>query len=83
MAAECVEPVLGPAPAGERLNQYGELLRDWRNEAGLSQEALAAKLQVAGWDIDPSLVTLIELGHRPISDVELGFFLDVFGKKID
>jgi len=45
-----------------------------------SKETLTAKLQVAGWDIDRSLVTLIEIGQRTLFDYELEFFLDVFGR---
>jgi len=46
----------------------------------LSQEQLAAKLQLAGWDADQFAVTCIETGQRTLLDYELKFLLDIFGK---
>ena len=40
-------------------------------EAGLSQEALSAKLQIAGWDISRGGLSKIEAGLRRVNDAEL------------
>ena len=39
--------------------------------AGLSQEALAAKLQVAGWDLTRGGLSKIEARLRRVNDAEL------------
>jgi len=75
-----VKPRICPEPQGVRRNLYGEMIRACRIRRGWSQETLAAKIQLAGWDIDRVLVTLIELGRRPLLDYELKYFLNVFGK---
>jgi len=78
-----VEPRICPEPQGERRNLCGTLIRRFRNERGWSQEKLAAKLQLAGWDIDYTVVMLIENGQRVLLDYELKFFLDALGKDWD
>jgi transcriptional regulator with XRE-family HTH domain len=40
-------------------------------DAGLSQEALAARLQLAGWDITRAGLSKIEARLRRVNDVEL------------
>ena len=52
-------------------NVIGAAVRRARERRNLSQEALAAKLQLFGWDIPRMTITKIELGHRCVSDVEL------------
>jgi len=69
-----------PEPQCGKRNVGGALIRRFRAEAGWSQEKLAAKLQLAGWDIDRTVVVRIETGQRPLLDYELKFFLDIFGK---
>ena len=69
-----------PRPSNGRQNLSGKLIRRLRKEAGLSQEELAAKLQLAGWDADQFLVTSVEIGNRTLVDYELKFLLDFFGK---
>ena len=75
-----VKPRNCPEPQGEKRNLYGKLIRDLRTEMKWSQEKLAAKIQLAGWDIDRVLIALIETGQRPLLDYELKLFLDAFGK---
>jgi len=58
----------------------GKIIRRWRIQEGLTQEQLAVKLQVAGWDIDRVVFTRIETGQRTLFDYELKLILDVFGK---
>jgi len=68
------------SPRSRKLNLSGSLIRRMRKDEGITQEQLAAKLQIAGWDIDRVVVTRIETGDRTLFDYELKFFLDVFGK---
>ena len=49
----------------------GPALRRARTAAGLSQEQLAARLQIAGWDIGRATYAKIELGMRRVADAEL------------
>jgi len=68
------------SPRSMRLNLSGGLIRRLRKDAGMTQEQLAAKLQIVGWDINQEVVTRIETGQRTLFDYELKLFLDVFGK---
>lgn len=52
-------------------NVVGAAVRRARERRNLSQEALATRLQLTGWDIARTAVTKIELGERCVSDVEL------------
>jgi len=81
VALDNAKPRRCPEPQGERRNLCGALIRRFRNELGWSQEKLATKLQLAGWDIDYTVVMLIESGQRNLLDYELKYFLDALGKK--
>ena len=52
-------------------NLVGPQIRRLRTEAGLSQEAMAAKLQVAGWDLSRGGLSKIEACLRRVNDAEL------------
>ncbi|QTN31213.1 helix-turn-helix transcriptional regulator [Akkermansiaceae bacterium] len=52
-------------------NIVGPTVRKLRMVAGLSQEALAAKLQVAGWDLTRAGLSKIEARLRRVNDAEL------------
>jgi transcriptional regulator with XRE-family HTH domain len=52
-------------------NIVGPVVRRLRMAAGLSQEALAAKLQVAGWDLTRGGLSKIEARLRRVNDAEL------------
>jgi transcriptional regulator with XRE-family HTH domain len=52
-------------------NLIGPVVRRLRMTAGLSQEALAAKLQVAGWDLTRGGLSKIEARLRRVNDAEL------------
>ena len=52
-------------------NLVGSQVRRLRMDAGLSQEALAAKLQVAGWDLSRAGLSKIEACLRRVNDAEL------------
>lgn len=58
-------------------NIVGPHLRRIRNERGLTQPALAAFLQRAGWDISRDTVAKIEDQRRWVSDFEVAFLADV------
>lgn len=65
-----------------RCNLAGERIRIAREEAGLSQEQLAAKLQLAGLEITQKAVSRIETGQRVVPDYELMFFATVLEKDL-
>ena len=52
-------------------NIVGPQVRRLRTQAGLSQDALAAKLQMAGWDLSRAGLSKIEAGLRRVNDAEL------------
>lgn len=52
-------------------NLVGPIVRKLRMDAGLSQEALAARLQVAGWDLTRGGLSKIEAQLRRVNDAEL------------
>lgn len=59
-----------------KYNCCGERIRDLREAAGLSQEKLAAKIQLAGLGITQKAVSRIETGIRIVPDYELRYFAD-------
>lgn len=52
-------------------NVCGAKVKEARKKMGLSQENLAAKLQVAGVNIERDSVSRIEIGTRFVADYEL------------
>ena len=56
-------------PAVEKA--IGQNIRALREEAGMTQETLAAKLQIAGCDITRSAVAKIEVGQRHLYPDEI------------
>lgn len=52
-------------------NIVGPVVRKLRMAAGLSQEALAAQLQVAGWDLTRGGLSKIEARLRRVNDAEV------------
>ncbi len=57
--------------------RVGENLRELRERAGLTQEQVAAKMQVGGCDITRSAVAKIEVGQRHIYPDEIILFKDI------
>jgi transcriptional regulator with XRE-family HTH domain len=45
---------------------------------GLSQRNLAQKLQLAGYDIDKNVITLIETQKRYVTDIEIKAICEIF-----
>ena len=53
------------------------MIRRLREREGLSQEELAAKLQLAGLNLNQKAISRIETGVRVVPDFELLFFSKV------
>ena len=64
-------------------NLVGPVVRKLRMEAGLSQEALAARLQVAGWDLSRGGLSKIEARLRRVNDAEVLVLARVPGCQVD
>jgi len=62
----------------ELKNIVGSRVRELRNRVGWSQEMLAAKCQMAGWDISRSIVAAIEGRVRWVGDFELVTLASIF-----
>lgn len=58
-------------------NIFGLEIRRLREAKGWSQSDLARRLQLAGWDVERTVITKIELRRRCITDYELSFIADV------
>ena len=64
-------------------NICGENVVAFRKELGISQRALADKLQLVGLNIDKNAVQRIESGQRFVTDIEFLALSRVFNKNID
>lgn len=60
-----------------KCNASGAVIRQLREKAGLSQEELAARLQLAGLNLNQKAISRIETGDRVVPDFELIFFSEV------
>ena len=61
-----------------RKNIIGQNIRKARKNAGVTQMELAAQLQLLGVKIDRSTIAKIELGLRPLSDIEIIVIAKIF-----
>ncbi len=52
-------------------------VKAFRKAAGLSQQKLAARLQLKGLDVDKNAIQRIEAGKRFVTDIELVYLADV------
>ncbi len=64
-------------------NAVGPQVRRLRMAAAWSQETLAAKLQMAGWDLSRAGLSKIEAGLRRVTDAETWQLARVLGCRID
>lgn len=64
---------------GKSKNIIGQTVRALRKECGLTQKALATKLQLAGWDFTELTVLRIENGTRFVPDYEVKALAQFFG----
>lgn len=63
-------------------NITGGKIRLHRMASALSQDQLAAKLQLAGWDISRGGLAKIEAGIRLVNDAEILLIAQVLGVEI-
>ena len=61
----------------------GMRLIELRKQHGLSQRALAQKLQLAGYDMDRNVITRIETNKRYVTDIELKALAYIFDVSYD
>lgn len=66
-----------------RCNASGPQIKVLREAAGLSQEQLAAKVQLAGLNLNQKAISRIETGDRVVPDYELIFFSEALGVPIE
>lgn len=66
-----------------RNNLSGKEIARRRVEQGLSQRALADRMQLLGLDIDKNAVQRIESGQRFVTDIELAAFARYFDTTMD
>ena len=63
-------------------NAAGPTIRKLRNQQGWTQDQLAAKIQLLGWDCTRSWLAKIEARQVHLKDFELLYFRDVFGNDL-
>ena len=63
-------------------NVVGPQIRLLRSRRGWSQPVLAAKCQLAGWDISRDIIARIELRIRWVADFELILLARVLGVEV-
>jgi len=63
-------------------NIIGPKIRSARNNADMSQEKLAGRLQIMGIRIDRSAIAKIETGRRPVSDIETAAIAEILDVQI-
>ena len=51
-------------------NVVGKHVKEIRKKQGITQEQLAIRIEMAGWQVDRFLVSKIERGDRQVSDIE-------------
>ena len=68
---------INKAPDGLN-NACGKNIAHLRMQAGISQKALADRMQLVGIDIDKNAIQRIECGKRFITDIEVIAFAQVF-----
>ncbi len=74
-----------PKPCGEKgeKNLISGRLRELREKNGLSQRALAGRLQLQGVDMDKNVITRIETNKRYVTDLELRAIVSIFNVSYD
>lgn len=74
-----------PKPSGDNgeKNLISDRLRELRLKHGLSQRALAGRLQLIGIDMDKNVITRIETNKRYVTDIELRAIVSIFNVSYD
>lgn len=62
-----------------RCNISGARVRAAREKAGISQEQLAGRIQLAGLNISQKAISRIETGDRVVADYELHYLSEALG----
>ena len=70
-------------PSSDRCNISGTAIKNKRKELGLSQEALAAQIQLLGLPLSQKAISRIESGSRVVADYELILFSEVLHVSLD
>lgn len=70
-------------PDGKKCNISGERIRQWRMDAGLTQEELAIRMQLNGLQMGQMAISRIETGKRLVADFELVIFSRVLGVSME
>ncbi|HJD48161.1 MAG TPA: helix-turn-helix domain-containing protein [Candidatus Mediterraneibacter norfolkensis] len=65
-----------------KCNVSGSRIRDLRELANLSQEQLAAKIQLEGLNLNQKAISRIETGDRVVPDFELLYFSAVLNVSV-
>src|SRR5712691_3649339 len=63
-------------------NAVGPAIRKFRNQRGWTQEELATKLQLKGWDCTRSWLAKVEAQLVYVKDFELLYFCAVFDRHL-
>ena len=66
-----------------RNNICGSNIAKYRKEQGLSQRALAERLQIFGLDIEKNAIQRMESGQRFITDIEMVYLARALDKSLD
>ena len=69
--------------ATKQLNFIGPQVRKFREAKGWTQDNLAVKVQLFGWDTSRISITRLENQERRVPDVELFVFASVLGVSAD
>ena len=65
--------------SGDRKNIIGEKVRLLRKQQGMTQRALAERLQLAGFDVTDLTILRIESGDRFVPDYEVRALANALG----
>lgn len=68
---------------GDRCNISGGRIKEARKRAKLSQEMLAARLQVRGLPLEQMAISRMESGKRVVADFELPVLADALDVSVE
>lgn len=67
----------------DRYNLSGLAIKELRKKRKMTQDQLAAKMQLEGIPLEQRAISRIESGKRVVADYELKYFAKVLGVPID
>lgn len=68
---------------GGKCNASGAVIREIREKRQITQDQLAAKMQIEGMQITQKQISRIETGSRVVADFELKVFAKVLGVSVE